>query len=107
MGGRGSSSGGAIKGIKITKNGTTLTYREHNGLITNINKTSKVNTNGMSLKQLYSRAKKQGFEIKTFNSKQLKEYDAKYKKEREKTSKQLDKEWYKAGPRPKHGMKGH
>lgn len=90
MGGRGGSAGGGIKGIEIRHNGTTQTFRSHNGQITDMNKTGTRNTNGLSLNQLQQKAKSLGWEVKTYNSKQLKQYDSNRKSERAKSSRQLD-----------------
>ena len=37
----------------------------------------------------------------------IEQYEKEYRKDREETSKQLDKIWYEAGPRPRKGWKGH
>ena len=52
-------------------------------------------------------AKQQGYDVTTYNSSQQKERESKRKADRKNTDKFLNEQWYKAGPRPKKGMKGH
>lgn len=61
----------------------------------------------MTLKEIENRAKKAGYSVKTYTNKEYARYEKEYRKEREKTSKQLDELWYKAGQRSRKGMKGH
>ena len=61
----------------------------------------------MTLKEIENRAKKAWYSVKTYTNKEYARYEKEYRKEREKTSKQLDELWYKAGQRPRKGMKGH
>lgn len=94
MGGRGASSDNNVKAIVInTGDGNAISYRKQkNGYISDINgdNTQKVNT---SMKQIINRAKANGYTVETYNSKQLKDYDNKRKKEREKTDKEKNS-WY-------------
>ena len=96
MGGRGGGSGGGVKAIEINNGKTIMSYREHKGKIVDMNKTTVKNTQGKSLNDLVGRAKELGWSVKTYNAKQLKQRDEKYKKDREKTNKQLNEIYAKA-----------
>lgn len=106
MGGRGSNSGiggkivafeidmgGGSRSSFVVRNGKT--YRETGDAV------------NMPASQLIKNAKRQGYDVKTYNSKQQKEREAKRKEDRKKADKALDKDWYRAAPRPRKGMKGH
>ena len=90
MGGRGGGSSGGVKAIEINNGKTIMSYREHKGKIVDMNKTAVKNTNGKSLNDLVEKAKELGWSVKTYNSKQLKQRDDKYKQDRKKADKQLN-----------------
>lgn len=106
MGGRGSSSGisGGVAAFDIDMGGGSRshfvvrnwkTYRETGDAV------------NMSASQLIKNAKKQGYDVTTYNASQQKERESKRKEDRKKADKFLNEQWYKAGPKPKKGMKGH
>ena len=109
MGGRGASSGlDTIKQVTVNIDGNNITYRNEKG------KTWVVGTGGVTgdtvprtLKEIETSARKAGYPVKTYTNKELAQYEKEYRKERKKASKQLDELWFKAGPRPRKGMKGH
>ena len=109
MGGRGWYSGlDTIKQITVNMDGNNVTYRSKKGKTWRIgNGNSVEDTVPMTLKEIENRAKKAGYSVKTYTNKEYARYEKEYRKEREKTSKQLDELWYKAGPSPRKGMKGH
>lgn len=51
--------------------------------------------------------KSKGYDVTTYNASQQKERESKRKDDRKKADKFLNEQWYKAGPKPKKGMKGH
>lgn len=104
-----SSGSGEVKAIRVTSpDGTVMTYRDRgNGHITALDGQQPKNTNNLSIKQMQDRAKKMGWKVETFDDKQLGDHDAKRKKEREETNRQLNDSWYTAAPRPRKGWKGH
>lgn len=88
--------------------GNNVTYRSEKGKTWRIgNGNSVEDTVPMTLKEIENRAKKAGHSVKIYTNKEYAQYEKEYRKEREKTSKQLDELWYKAGPRPRKDMKGH
>lgn len=95
--------------IRITsEDGTTLDYRLHpSGQVTDMGGTEIKNTNGMSLDDLAARASKLGWNVETFDSKKLQQYDDDRKRQRAESNKFLDDAWYTAAPRPRKGMRGH
>ena len=95
--------------IRITsEDGTTLDYRLHSdGTVTDMSGTEVKNTNGMSLDDLASRATKLGWNVETFDSDKLKQYDDDRKRDRAESDQFLDRAWYTAAPRPRKGMRGH
>lgn len=109
FGGRGSSSGlDPIKQITVNIDGDNITYRSEKGKTWVVGTGSVAgNTVPRTLKEIEASAKKAGYSVKTYTNKELARYEKEYRKEREKTSKQLDELWHKAGPRPRKGMKGH
>lgn len=108
MGGRGSSSGlDTIKQITVNMDGVNITYRSAKGKTWRIEDGNVKDTVPMTLKEIEERAKKAGYPVKTYTSKEYAQYEKDYRKEREETSKQLDRLWFEAGPRPRKGMKGH
>lgn len=109
FGGRGSSSGlNTIKQITVNINGTNVTYRNEKGKTWAIGAgNAGKNTVPRTLKEIEENAKKAGYPVKTYTNKEYAQYEKEYRKERDKTSKQLDKLWNEAGPRPRKGMKGH
>lgn len=109
MGGRGSSSGlNTIKQITVNIDGSNITYRSVNGKTWVVGAGSTVkNTVPLTLTEIEERAKKAGYPVKTYTAKEYAQYEKDYRKEREETSKQLDRLWFEAGPRPRKGMKGH
>lgn len=57
-------------------------------------------------------AQEQGYEVTTYNSKQLKEYDKQYKEERAENDRFQNFQWYNRHSsgkivRPRYGNKGH
>lgn len=87
MGGRGAGLGGK-KAISITfKDGKTSMFRMNNaGVLLQDGRPSNLKA---SIKQLERNAKSNGLTIKTYNNKQLKEYDKAYAKQREADRKRL------------------
>lgn len=109
FGGRGSSSGlNTIKQITVNINGTNVTYRNENGKTWTIGVGNNVKSVvPRTLKEIEDRAKKAGYPVKTYTNKEYAQYEKEHRKERDKTSEQLDNLWNEAGPRPRKGMKGH
>lgn len=109
FGGRGSSSGlNTIKQITVNINGTNVTYRNENGKTWTIGVGNNVkNVVPRTLKEIEESAKKAGYPVKTYTNKEYAQYEKEYRKERDKTSEQLDILWNEDGPRPRKGMKGH
>lgn len=116
MGGRGGSSGisgaGKEKGFDVTVNGETTRYyfSSHGG--TNyyqrgIGGTPEPTPLNMTAKQFRARVESNGASTKTVSNKEYKKELEAAKSYKEKTNKFLDEQWYKAGPRPRKGMKGH
>lgn len=87
MGGRGAGLGGK-SAISITfKDGKTSMFRMNNaGVLLENGRPSSLKT---SIKQLERHAKSNGLIVKTYNNKQLKEYDKAYAKQREADRKSL------------------
>lgn len=109
FGGRGGSSGlDTIKQVTVNIDGNNITYRNEKGKtwVVGAGSVGK-NTVPRTLKEIEESAKKAGYPVKTYTNKEYTQYEKEYRKERDKTSKQLDELWFKAGPRPKKGMKGH
>ena len=116
MGGRGGSSGvsgtGKTKGFDVTANGETTRYyfSSHGGTnyyqrgIDGMPEPTPLN---MTAKQFRERVESNGAIAKTISAKEYKSDLEAAKASKEKTNKFLDEQWYKAGPRPKKGMKGH
>ena len=110
---RTAQSGGGTKAIVVeAPDGTRLSYRVNSkGVITDLDGTQPKNTNGMTLDQIHARAKEMGWKVKTYDDKQLKEHDAKRKKDREETDKLLDnmssKDRSNTYRAPKPWSKGH
>ena len=88
MGGRGAGLGGK-SAISITfKDGKTSMFRMNSaGVLLENGRPSNLKT---SIKQLERHAKSNGLAIKTYNNKQLKEYDKAYTKQREASNKRLN-----------------
>ena len=88
MGGRGAGLGGK-SAISITfKDGKTSMFRMNSaGVLLQDGRPSNLKT---SIKQLERNAKSNGLSVKTYNNKQLKEYDKAYKKQREADIKSLN-----------------
>lgn len=106
------SGSGETKAISIDiGNGQTLTYRERNGVITDLNDIVPKNTNNRSLSQILQTAKEKGFSVKTYDEKQLQDHDAKRQKEREETNRTLNamsaKDRSNTYRAPRKGFKGH
>lgn len=108
--GQGRSGGSKLKQITITKNGVSNTYREHNGEVYGVGignmldgrrKTSK------TLTEIKKNAEDNGYSVKTYTRAEYKQYETQYKNNRAEVSEQLNRAWYEAAPRPRHGMKGH
>lgn len=106
MGGRGSSSriGGGVAAFDIDMGEGSKSrfvvrkgkvYRETGDAV------------NIAASQLIKNAKQQGYDVTTYNSSQQKERESKRKADRKNTDKFLNEQWYKAGSRPKKGMKGH
>lgn len=90
MGGRGASSGNIIKAVEIHTGDTIISYRQQkNGYLSSLQEDDFVKSN-RNIKQIIDIAKEQGYEIKTYNSKQLKEYDKSRKSKRQESDKILD-----------------
>lgn len=87
MGGRGAGLGGK-SAISITfKDGKTSMFRMNNaGVLLENGRPSNIKT---SIRQLERHAKSNGLSVKTYNNKQLKEYDKAYAKQREADRKSL------------------
>lgn len=88
MGGRGAGLGGK-SAISITfKDGKTSMFRMNDaGVLLQDGRPSNLKT---SIKQLERNAKSNGLAVKTYNNKQLKEYDKAYAKKREADNKRLN-----------------
>lgn len=108
-----SAAGGGTAAIEVeVDNGVTLSYRQHaNGYVTSMDGKEPVETNGLTIADIKSRAEKKGWKVKTYDEKQLQEYDAKRKKDREETDRFLNyhdtknrSNTYRA---PRKGWKGH
>ena len=86
MGGRGASAklGRGIVAIRIDfGNGNTTTFRKGpSGRITDIDQMEQKQTNGLSIGQIMERAVSNGYNVTTYNRKQIAEYDAAYRAER-------------------------
>ena len=105
---RNTTSGGTKAIVVEAPDGTKLSYRVNSkGVITDLDGTQPKNTNGMTLDQIHARAKEIGWKVKTYDDKQIKEYDTQRAKEREETNRQLNDDWYRAAPKPRNGWKGH
>lgn len=93
MGGRGASSGNnKVKAIEINVGGgTILSYRQTNkkGVFSTL-QGDDIRKSNRTLNEIIKLANTQGYSVKTYTSEQLKEYDAKRKKEREETNKVLN-----------------
>lgn len=90
MGGRGASSSNAIKAVEIHTGDTIISYRQQkNGYLSSLQEDNFVKSS-RNIKQIIGIAKEQGYEIKTYNSKQLKEYDRNRKIKRQESDKILD-----------------
>lgn len=118
MGGRGASSGraggGSIKQITVDfGNGTSGTYRvESNGKVYSIGVGGTPDKEiNLSLKDLKANAEKNGFSVKTYNAKEYKAEQERYKKRRAENDKFQNYEWYgrdRSGRiKVRKGMKGH
>lgn len=88
MGGRGAGLGGK-SAISITfKDGKISMFRMNDtGVLLENGRPSNLKT---SIKQLERHAKSNGLSVKTYNNKQLKEYDKAYAKQREVSNKRLN-----------------
>lgn len=107
---------GATAGIKAIEiesgKGVKMSYRINSqGVITDMAQRGPKNTNGMTLEQLQAKAKELGWKVKTYDDKQLKEYDTQRAKNRDETNKFLNfhdardrSNTYRA---PRKGWKGH
>lgn len=90
MGGIGVSSSNTIKAVEINTGDTIISYRQQkNGYLSNLQEYDFVKSS-RNIKQIIDVAKKQGYKIKTYNSKQLKEYDKNRKIKRKESDKILD-----------------
>ena len=109
FGGRGGASGlNTIRQITVDMDGIKVTYRSEKGKTWRIENGNNVkDTVPMTLKEIEDRAKKAGYSVKTYTNKEYAQYEKEYRKDREETSKQLDRLWYEAGPRPRKGWRGH
>ena len=113
FGGRGSESGiggSKLKQITVNMGANSITYRNEGRKTYRVGQGNTVGENGTvdkSLNEIKQAAEKAGYQVKTYTGKEYKDYQKKYKEQREKDSKQLDTLWFKGGPRPKKGMKGH
>lgn len=107
--GAGKSGGSKLKQITVTKNGVSNTYREHNGAVYRVQIGNVLSGKGSSrsLSEIQKKATEAGYSVKTYTRAEYKQYEAQYKKNREKTNEQLNRAWYEAAPRPRKGMKGH
>lgn len=93
-------------------NGVKLSYRvQKSGVITDMAGTKKINTNGLSIDDIVSRAIGQGAKVTTYDKKQLSQWDIAKKKYKEEVNKFLNfndakdrSNTYKA---PRKGWKGH
>ena len=103
------AGGAGVKAIRVTApDGTTMTYRDRgNGHITDLDGYNLKDTNNLSIKQIHQRAKQMGYNVETFDDKQLGQHDENYKRNREIADRQLNDAWYSAAPRPRKGFKGH
>lgn len=89
-----------------------MEYRRHSsGAITDMAGTEVKNTNNLSLKEIASRAKANGFKVETYNAKQLTQYDKERNADREAQRKFAERHdtkdrssTYRA---PRKGFKGH
>lgn len=93
-------------------NGVRLSYRmQKSGVITDMAGTKILNTNGLSIDDIVSRAISQGAEVTTYNKKQLSDRDVAKKKDRELTREFLNHHDVRARGKdykaPKKFWKGH
>ena len=112
MGGRGgaSSRGSAkMKMLSVNTGNGWISYREYGGKTYAIGQGNAPSGSGIakSLSSIKKNAERLGFKVKTYNSKEYAKYEEAYKKDREATEKFLNEQWYRAAPRPRHGLKGH
>lgn len=90
MRGRGVSSSYKIKAIEIHIGDTIISYRQQkNGYLSSLQEDNFVKSS-RNIKQIIDIAKERGYEIKTYNSKQLKEYEKSRKIKRKQSDKILD-----------------
>lgn len=101
-GGTGGGSGKTVA-FDIDMNGAKVSYVVKSG------KVYKENGDivNLSADQIITNAKGLGYKVKTYNSKQASDREQRRTESRKETSKQLDELWYKAGPKPRKGWKGH
>lgn len=106
FGGRGSSSGigGGTVAFDIDMKGSRVSYVVRNGKVYNSESGDPI---ALSANQIMKNAKNLGYDVKTYNAKQAEKKEKQRAEDRKKTSEQLDILWFKAGPRPRKGWKGH
>lgn len=117
MGGRGASAGingksGKDAGISVTANGekTDYFFTTKDGVNyyqRGVSGTPEPMPLNMTPSEFRERVTASGATVEGITAAQRKKAEAEYKKQREKANKDLDKDWYKAAPKPRKGMKGH
>ena len=89
----GKSLSNATKAIVVTfPNNVQLSYRDMgNGVISDLNMSESIDTNGLTLEQITANAKNAGATVRTYTKRELKKYDAEYAADRKATSEFLDR----------------
>lgn len=115
MGGRGAQSGlagGRISGFTVKFNGDTTDYFFYtvNGIHyyqRGIDGMPQETPQNMTMREFRRRIEKNGGDVKNISESKRKKLEKERKKDRERTEKWLNEQWYRAAPRPRKGWKGH
>ena len=117
MGGRGAVSGIStgnvkVRGVTVKMRGESTDYffTTVNGVNyyqRGISGMPEPTPQNMTMTEFKKRASSNGAEIQSISKSKISEMEKKYKKDREETNEFLNTMWYKAGPRPRKGWKGH
>lgn len=117
MGGRGSASGmsggsSSVRGITVKMNDESTDYffTTRNGIHyyqRGIDGMPQPTPQNMTMSEFKNRVLSNGAEVKTISESKRKKMEERYKKQRQEADDWLNKQWYRAAPRPRKGWKGH
>lgn len=113
MGGRGGSGNFShVSGVDVTKDGNTTRYYFTTRGGTHyyqrgIDGMPEPTPQNMSIIEFRERVETNGAITKIVSTSEQRREEIKRKAERKTSDKFLDEQWYKAGPRPRKGQRGH